>query len=379
MNLLIASPATIRGGAEEYLLNIGRAAASHKHNVTAVFPLTDKTTSLRDDIHKAGVTYINYSIEPLEDARRNKPWNLFRDYLRSIRFLLRTKPQSVLAIAVLPNGCIPIELACLTLRIRVSVVYQLVPSAYNYSHITRFLKKILFRLNGKQWIFVSANNRDLFCRNLGLKSGPLNVIYNGVDVEFNGHAQRTNKRFIRQKLGLPEDDNIILTVGKICHRKGYDLVVDAVPRILILFPNTSFVFVGHGDDNWAYSLCNEKDQQDRIILTGRRDDVRDFYLAADLFLFPSRDEGHSFALSEAISYELPVVSSNASGIPEMLSHEEHALLFESGNAADLSQKLLIALSDPKQMKIYAQAALKRLETFSAARMCKKTMAFLLPN
>jgi glycosyltransferase involved in cell wall biosynthesis len=108
-------------------------------------------------------------------------------------------------------------------------------------------------------------------------------------------------------------------------------------------------------------------------MPGYRTDVSRFLSSGDLFAFPSRFEGLPFALLEAMAYGLPVVASDATSTPEIISDRVHGLLFPSGDCEKLSQTLVWALEHPEEMSRMAERAACRTQDFSEETMLRHTL------
>jgi len=98
--------------------------------------------------------------------------------------------------------------------------------------------------------------------------------------------------------------------------------------------------------------------------------------ASDLFVFPTYFEGQPFALLEAMAYGLPIVTSKASGIPEVIAHGIHGLLFRTGDRCELLETLRWSLRHPEEMRVMAENAQLRSQDFSEEKMLKETLEVL---
>jgi glycosyltransferase involved in cell wall biosynthesis len=138
-----------------------------------------------------------------------------------------------------------------------------------------------------------------------------------------------------------------------------------------------FVWVGDGEyqADLNYQL-QEYQVKDKVSFLGYRQDIPNLLAAADLFLFPSYQEGLPFAVLEAMIYGLPIVASDTGGIPEMIVNEEHGLLFRTGDRQDLLQKLDWALNHPAAMAQMANMAQVQVQKFSEATMLQNTLEVL---
>ena len=139
----------------------------------------------------------------------------------------------------------------------------------------------------------------------------------GVDTEkFNTFRNGAN---IRKEFGLKDTDLIFLSVGELNDNKNHEVVIRALSKIE---EKPYYIIVGKGDKKeYLQSLVNDLGLQDKVIFAGFRQDVADFYDAADVFIFPSFREGLSVALMEAMASGLPVVCGKIRGNTDLIDCE----------------------------------------------------------
>ena len=141
------------------------------------------------------------------------------------------------------------------------------------------------------------------------------------------------------------------------------------------FPDAHFLWVGDGDlREHLERRIQEAGLVGRVILTGYRADLARFYRSADLFVFPTHFEGGaSFALVEAMACGAAIVSSDASGIPEVIEGGVHGLLYPSKDADALTRSLRHALQNPAKMETMARRGRERAAELTEERMCQDTL------
>jgi glycosyltransferase involved in cell wall biosynthesis len=159
---------------------------------------------------------------------------------------------------------------------------------------------------GRTVVAVSETTRDEVERNYGLRVSK--VIPNGVDLARFHPA--TDKRAIRERLRLPQDDFLILYVGSTDRRKGYSFLMDEI-RPLLNSPQRLVV------------TTDEPRSEDRVTYVGkvRPDGIAEYYQACDAFIMPSYYEGCSYALAEALACGTPSVVSNTGSAAGMMRDE----------------------------------------------------------
>jgi glycosyltransferase involved in cell wall biosynthesis len=180
---------------------------------------------------------------------------------------------------------------------------------------------------------------------LGADSRKIVVIPNGVD----------GKKFFpclnqeaRDMLGLPADRRIILSVGALIPRKGFDVVIHAL-KLLIQHPELTdllFVIVGDGPKREALGdLVCSLGLKEHVRFVGEvpHQKLRYWYSAADLFCLASDREGWPNVVLESLACGRPVVATDVWGVPEILRSDAIGLLTKR-NAQDIADTLSKALT-----------------------------------
>src|SRR5262249_30580453 len=150
---------------------------------------------------------------------------------------------------------------------------------------------------------------------------------------------------LRKELGIPLDSPVVLNVANYAEFKGQDILMAAAPEVLKRFPKTKFVFVGR-DTEKLQKRAESIKITNAFCLAGFRTDIPRFLAAADVFVFPSLQEGAGTALREAMLAGLPVIGTRAGGIPESITHEKTGLLVEPGEAPTLAAAIVRVLENP---------------------------------
>ncbi|GBF81258.1 glycosyltransferase family 4 protein [Aphanothece sacrum] len=382
MKLLVIFPSPIRGGAEEYALTIAKAGVKKGWQVETAFPKTPETESLIKDFQDQGIIYHPLDIAPVD----GKEYKLFREHiphcLRTLRLLSKVKPDVVHITVPWPYWSFDSIIACSFLNLPTVVSFQLF---YRYFYYSKFRLKIYHWCysRNQKWIAISEDNKKFICQSLQISEEKIPVIYNGakINAEFLDYSPEKNQQLrhqVRQEIGIYDNDKILLTVGRLHPQKGYRELVQVIFPIVQKFPNVKFVWIGEGDlRNHLVKEINKYKIENQVILLGYRSDVSRFLNAADLFIFPTHFEGgQSFAVSEAMAHGLPIVVSNASGMPEIIENKVHGLLFEKEDKHALLEAIIWALEHPQEMQEMANNAQKRVQDFSEEKMIEKTLALI---
>lgn len=189
-------------------------------------------------------------------------------------------------------------------------------------------------------ICVCASLRDMAVE-LGTPPEKTSVIGNGVDVDL---FRKSDPGEARRKLGLPPSGRILLSVGHMTARKGFDLVLEAFARLA--GPDLFLAIAGDGEERKALERQAEAlGLRGRVFFPGAvlNRDLPDWYSAADLFVLASSREGWPNVLCEAQAIGLPVVATRVWGVPEIVDSPSLGILVEERSAEALRRALEQAL------------------------------------
>ena len=156
---------------------------------------------------------------------------------------------------------------------------------------------------------------------------------------------------------------VILFVGKLEQRKGYQDLLDAAEQVLMRFPDAQFWFVGHGEIEQARAHAKKLGIDRSVILTGwiDADEMEYYYRAATVVCLPSHEEGLPMAVLEAMSYALPVVCTPVGGLPDLITDSKNGFFAEPGNPQSISGQILRLLRDPELATRAGEAGARTIE------------------
>ncbi|MDR7038324.1 glycosyltransferase involved in cell wall biosynthesis/GT2 family glycosyltransferase [Methylobacterium sp. BE186] len=180
----------------------------------------------------------------------------------------------------------------------------------------------------------------------------------------------------------------ILFVGRLESRKGVDVLLKTVPRLLARFPDIRIDIVGDDtiprSDGTTYKdefLANGLDptSKGRIVFHGRvdEDELRRKYRSCDIFVAPSKYESFGLIFLEAMMFGKPVVGCDVGGIPEVVTHDESGILVQVGDTAALEEAIARLINDPDLRARMGAAARRDYERrFSDAAMRDGVLAMI---
>ena len=191
----------------------------------------------------------------------------------------------------------------------------------------------------------------------------------GIDIEAvrRGSAESAG---LREELGILRTQRVLLTAGEMIPRKNQALLLEVLRRLND--PSLTLVILGHGklrDELQARAKALGVEQQ--VLFPGYRTDVFRFYGMADLFLFPSLQEGLPVAVMEAMAAGLPVLASAVRGNRDLILPGEGGELLPPHGAEAWEKNVNILLEDCKKREAYGQYNRLRIGAFSREENEKK--------
>lgn len=193
-------------------------------------------------------------------------------------------------------------------------------------------------------VAVSQDLKDFIEKKVGIGRERIKVIYNGVTpLPKYSEAERLA---CRAEFDIPEGDQIVGVVGSLYPVKGHRFLVEAIPRVLGRFPDTTFLFIGRGELEVPLKEHVQRLGVERkVLFLGLRQDVPRLLSLMDVFALPSLSEGLSMAILEAMTASKPVVATRVGGNPELVLHLETGLLVPSEDSLAFAKGLEQVLGD----------------------------------
>ena len=192
---------------------------------------------------------------------------------------------------------------------------------------------------------------------------PVLTIYNPINAQIiqNMAAERKDveKKVIR-----------LVTVGRLEHQKGYDRLVRVVNRLVKDGLSLELWILGIGSQEASLKQYIQEHQLDEYVkLLGFHSNPYKYIVQGDLFVCSSRSEGYSTAVTEALILGLPVITTDCSGMAELLKDGECGIITENDDEA-FYQGLKNLLADVSLLEHYRQKAIERGKDFTIESLMK---------
>lgn len=240
-------------------------------------------------------------------------------------------------------------------------------SKFNPLHLVYlYLEKRCFT-NSKMIIANSNMVKNEIVSTYNIDEKKIKVIYNGFPLE--KFDKEKSKENLEKEFSFDLKEKIILYVGSGFKRKG----VKEFLEILSKLKNKNFraFIIGKEKKMDSYKiLAKNLGLENKVVFTGARSDVKDFYTMSDIFLFPTRYEPFSNVVLEAMNYENVVITTKQNGASEILSNEYTMNSSEDFSIVEKIDKLLINDLEIEKVK---KDNLEIIQNFSIEKNVQQTL------
>jgi N-acetyl-alpha-D-glucosaminyl L-malate synthase BshA len=188
----------------------------------------------------------------------------------------------------------------------------------------------------------------------------IRVIPNFVDIDrFRPH----NKEHFR-KMIAPQGEKILIHTSNFRKVKRIEDVIKIFSYVRKEI-SAKLMMVGDGPERGpAENFCREMGLCDYITFLGSQNAVEEIYAVGDLFLMPSASESFGLSALEAMASGVPVIASNAGGLPEVVLHGKNGFTWPVGDVENMAADALSLLKDAERWETFSQAARQHAEQFT---------------
>lgn len=293
-------------------------------------------------------------------------------FTKTASLAVRHRFVAVFAGRVLPEGLVAWVIA--RLLGRPALVYAHGEELTNWGRGRKFaLMRFVFR-HADAVLANSDFTRDTLSGLLGVDPGRIAVVYPTVDE--NRFRPGLAAADLRASIGVTVGQRLILTVGRLQRRKGFDNVIRSLPWLREQGIDAHYAVIGIGEEQgYLQQLAAELGVADRVHLLGHvsYDDLPRWYAACDLFAMPNRDiagdtEGFGLVFLEAACAGKPAVAGTAGGTGSAVIDGVTGLRVDGERLEAIAQALARLLSDRNEAHQMGLNGRKRvLENFTHQR------------
>lgn len=187
----------------------------------------------------------------------------------------------------------------------------------------------------------------------------IKVIYNFIDFS---RFRKTNKDHFRKAIA-PEDEKILVHTSNFRKVKRVEDVIQ-IFNIVSKVVKSKLLLIGDGPERYAMEeLCRKLHLCDDIRFLGKQEAVEELLAISDLFILPSENESFGLAALEAMACEVPIISTNAGGIPEVNIDGVTGYMCEIGDVECMARRCIELLSDDKKLTQFRLNAFEQAHKF----------------
>lgn len=230
-----------------------------------------------------------------------------------------------------------------------------------------FAPVVAFSINQSDGVTAVSNHlRHQTCEQLKIKK-EIEVIYNFIDFS---RFSRLNKEHFRKAIA-PEGEKILVHTSNFRKVKRIEDVILTFEIVQKKIPS-KLLLMGDGPERPRMErLCRELGLYEHVRFLGKQDAIEEILAVADLFVIPSANESFGLAALEAMACEVPVISSNAGGLPEVNIHGVTGFLSDIGDVESMGANALMLLENEDMLKQFSHNALEQARKFD--------ISFILPQ
>jgi phosphatidylinositol alpha-1,6-mannosyltransferase len=299
-----------------------------------------------------------------------------RLFFMSLWLALTHRFDAIHAFRALPEGLVAWAVARLTFR--PVVIYAHGEELTTWGNGGKY-QAMRFALRHADHVIANSEfTRDELLK-MNVAPARITQIYPGVDVTSFRPGLPCDD--LRQSVGVTAQGKLILSVGRLSRRKGFDRVIQTLPALAHAGLDVQYTLIGIGEDqDYLLDIAREHGVADRVHLLGHvsADDLPRWYNACDVFAMPNREingdtEGFGMVFIEAAACAKTVVAGTAGGTGAAVIDGVTGLRVDGNEAAEVTSALRHLLDDPLLVRRMGEAGLARAQAeFAWERVADKT-------
>lgn len=233
------------------------------------------------------------------------------------------------------------------------------------------IRKAVKYANQSDVVIVPTESVAPIIQTWGVEKEIISVATGVTEEEFSN----SDKNKIREKYGIKKDEILLLLVSRLTEEKNIHFIFSALADILKENVKTKFMLVGDG-----YLLSELKSKakmaglEDKIIFVGvaKREDIKNYYAAGDVFVYASRSETQGMIITEAMYVGLPIVAVRATGIESLVENGKNGIL-TSEDKTEFISAIKELIENKSLREKMAEESTKIAKERYTAKICAKKM------
>lgn len=281
---------------------------------------------------------LNDKAQVIAYTKKNKVFSLIKPIIKCVKKfnidVLHIHDSSALSAAIIAKILIKKDLKIIYSRKRNNAIKNNFLKKLKYDN--KYINKIVSVSKAVEKIFVDIN----------IPKEKLLTIYDAINVsEF---TDKSKTGLIHKELNLPEELKIIGNISSLAKQKDLVTFINTAEKVIKKNSNVRFVILGTGSEEHSLKeLVQAKQLENIVFFLGFKTNIADYLKEFDILLMTSITEGLPLTIYEAFASKIPIVSTKAGGIPEVIIDGENGYLADIFDVEELAKKCLILLRDEK--------------------------------
>lgn len=185
-------------------------------------------------------------------------------------------------------------------------------------------------------------------------------------IDFTRFSKKPKEHF--KKAIAPQGERILVHTSNFRKVKRVEDVIHVFSKVLEKIP-AKLLLIGDGPERMNIEkLCRELDICERVTFLGKQEMVEEILSVCDLFILPSQTESFGLAALEAMACQVPVIATNAGGIPEVNEHGFTGFNSNVGDISDMAKNALYILEDDARLAEFKSNALAHAHKFDIKKI-----------
>jgi len=223
------------------------------------------------------------------------------------------------------------------------------------------------------WIAVSHGVKSVLVAD-GVASEKIAVVHDGIRVSrWQKPADKMVVERLKQKLSIDKNSIVFGIVAALVDHKDHRTLFHAFKQVVEKLPRARLVVVGDGELSEELLVLREKlGLEKTLFMVGFQSEIEPYFSLFDIFVLSSHMEGLGSSLIDAMACGLPVVATEAGGIPELVIDKENGVLVPIRDSDALAQAMVLVAGNEKLKKKFSRNNIIRAKEFDVSVMAGKT-------
>jgi UDP-glucose:(heptosyl)LPS alpha-1,3-glucosyltransferase len=221
----------------------------------------------------------------------------------------------------------------------------------------------------KKIITDSNNEKKRLLKFYDIPEEKIAVIPLGVNTE-EFKTNTDNRIKIRHDYKIEDNEVVLMFSGHEFRKKGLEFIIRSLPLVK---GDVKLLVIGNGKPSYYKKLAAELGVLNKVLFLQFVPDIKDYYAASDIFVFPSLHEGFGLVITEAMSSGLPVITTKLTGASEIITDEYDGFLLNEVNPKEIAEKMSILIEDENLRRQMGRNARETAENYTWDETAKRTL------